>query len=72
MQLTFARYITSHRLPAAQPHPRHLPLGGIGLLGLEIVDDAQTDALHVRSVDQGGRYGMPGLLGLAAPLKDLH
>lgn len=69
---TFPGNITRNRPPATQPHPRHLPLRRIRLLRLEIVDDAQTDALHVRSVYQSWGDRMPGSLRLAGFFEDLH
>ena len=71
-QRTFPGNITRNRPPATQPHPRHLPLRRIRLLRLEIVDDAQTDAFHVRSVYQSWGDGMPGSLRLAGLFEDLH
>lgn len=71
-QRTFAGNITRNRPPATQPHPRHLALRRIRLLRLEIVDDAQTDAFHVRSVYQSWGDGMPGSLRLAGLFEDLH
>ena len=71
-QRTFPGNITRNRPPATQPHPRHLALRRIRLLRLEIVDDAQTYAFHVRSVYQSWGDGMPGSLRLAGLFEDLH
>lgn len=69
---TLPRNITSNSPPTTQPNPRHLPLRGIRLLRLEIVDDPQTDAFHMRSVYQRWRHGMTGALGLAGLFEHLH
>lgn len=70
--MPFPGDITSDRPPTAQPHPGHLPLGRIRLLRLEVVHHAQTHALHVRPVDQRGRHGVAGALGLPGLPEHLH